>query len=142
MATILVIDDNESWREYMRYMFVNYTVEGAETGEEGISLYARLAQAGKRPSIVLMDIMLGGMCGFEAAKRIKDIDANANILMMSFYPNFADGMGCFDVMLKKELNADTVLDFLKRENIDYEPKNVSCKSLIEKVKEIIINAPL
>ena len=66
--TILVIEDNEDNRRIMRDLLTSngYEVIEAVTGEEGIT-----AAETYRPNLILMDVQLPGMNGYEAAQRIK-----------------------------------------------------------------------
>jgi len=66
--TILMIEDNEDNRRIMRDLLMSngYEVIEAVTGEEGIT-----AAETYRPNLILMDVQLPGMNGYEAAQRIK-----------------------------------------------------------------------
>ena len=50
----------------------------AETGAEAVKLYREL-----RPSVVTMDIVMPDMSGIDAVKKIKEIDPNARIVVVS-----------------------------------------------------------
>ncbi len=65
---ILVIEDHEENRRILRDLLTsaNYEIIEAVTGEEGI----RLAEA-QRPDLILMDIQLPGINGYDATRRIK-----------------------------------------------------------------------
>jgi len=66
--TILVIDDIEDNRRILRDLLTTggYEVIEAETGEAGV---AAAQQA--RPDLILMDIQLPGIDGYDATRRIK-----------------------------------------------------------------------
>jgi two-component system cell cycle response regulator DivK len=73
---ILIIEDTEDNRTILRDLFesVGYTVLEATNGEDGIASAER-----EHPDIILMDIQLPVLDGYEATRRIKAIPALAGI---------------------------------------------------------------
>jgi len=78
---ILIVDD----AAFMRMMIKNiltkngFEVVGeASNGAEAVELYKKL-----KPDLVTMDITMPEMDGIEALKKIKEIDPNAKVIMVS-----------------------------------------------------------
>jgi two-component system cell cycle response regulator DivK len=65
---ILVVEDHEDNRQILRDLLGNagYDMVEAETGEDGLT-----AAASQRPDLILMDIQLPGIDGYETTRRLK-----------------------------------------------------------------------
>lgn len=81
MANIMLVDDAAFMRQSLLRIVsaAGHTVVGeAGNGAEGIEQYQIC-----KPDIVLMDITMPDMDGIEATQKIKAIDPNAKIIMVS-----------------------------------------------------------
>lgn len=102
--TILVVEDHEDNRRIMYDLFSSfgYRVIEAHTGVEGVS-----AALNFRPDLILMDIQLPGIDGYEATRRIKSIPelTSIPIIAVTSYALSGDdqkafAVGCDDYVAK------------------------------------------
>lgn len=99
---ILVVDDEAAMRESLMdwLMEDDYEVSAASSGEEAISIVQD-----KDFEVVLLDLKMPGMDGLETMKRIKEINPEIEIIMMTAYATVdtavqAMKVGAFDYMVK------------------------------------------
>lgn len=78
--TILVVEDEESIRKFVKINLERsgFTVFEAPTGEEGVEIAAR-----EEIDIVVLDVMLPGMDGFEVCKTLRDNYPSLGIIMLT-----------------------------------------------------------
>jgi DNA-binding response OmpR family regulator len=96
VAMVLLVEDDPSVREGLGLALrrQGHEVRAAETGEEGV---ARLRES--RPDIVVLDIMLPGIDGFETCRRMR---AHAEVPIIMLTARGDD----FDVVAGLEAGAD------------------------------------
>jgi two-component system, cell cycle response regulator DivK len=92
---ILVVEDQEDNRRIMRDLLtsVDYEVMEAATGEDGVT-----AAETHRPDLILMDIQLPGLDGYEATRQIKanpDL-AHIPIIVVTSYALSGDDVKAFE----------------------------------------------
>ncbi|MFH1349436.1 MAG: response regulator [Pseudomonadota bacterium] len=77
---ILVIDDEKPTLNMFQLFLgaYGYTVLTAEDGEDGLAIFKK-----ERPPIVITDIKMPGMDGLEVLKRIKEIDPDAEVIVIT-----------------------------------------------------------
>lgn len=76
LAQILIVDDNADDLALlaMHLRRANYIVIEAETGENCLTLLSQL-----KPDLILLDVMMPGLSGYETCQRIKAIPSMADI---------------------------------------------------------------
>lgn len=76
MKRILIVEDNEKNMYLMSFILSKkgYEIIKAETGKKGVELAIK-----EKPDLILMDIMLPDIDGYEATKRIRDCAAVSTI---------------------------------------------------------------
>ncbi len=80
MARILIVEDEASIRLPLEYILrqEGHQVAWAESGEEGLRLAERL-----QPELVLLDLMLPGLDGFEVLQQLKAWPKPPRVLILS-----------------------------------------------------------
>ncbi len=76
--TVLVVDDEEVIRDYFTRTLMEYKVLTAASGEEALDIVKK-----DRPNLVLLDIRMPGIDGIETLRRIKEIDREIVVIMLS-----------------------------------------------------------
>ena len=84
--SVLVVDDDETNRIVLESMLQRdgHTVYSAKDGREAVSLYDA-----KRPDLILMDIMMPRMDGYEATRKIKAL-AGSHFIPVTFLTALTD----------------------------------------------------
>ena len=102
MSTILIIDDDDQLRQSFEKLLTEegYDVQSAPSGEAGRKLVLE-----KLPDLVILDMRLPGMNGFETFKSIHEIEPKLPVIIMTAYGTTeiaieATKMGAFDYILK------------------------------------------
>jgi len=80
-ATALVVDDDpdtvEMFSDYLENKGVN-VIGKAKDGKEGFELYKKL-----KPDVIFLDVIMPNYDGFYTLKKIREIDADAKIIMVT-----------------------------------------------------------
>lgn len=102
MVNILLVDDNEKIRKLMEIYLKQegYHVLQAENGEKALEVLAET-----KADLVIADIMMPEMDGYELTKELRDAQFNMPILMVTAKDTFNDkktgfGLGADDYMTK------------------------------------------
>ena len=106
---ILLVDDEAGIRNVLEISLtdIGYRVRAARNGEEALTLYKRYA-----PDIVITDIKMPGMDGIELLSRIKQINPETEVIMIT-------GHGDIDLAIKS----------LKLEATDFVTKPINDEAL-------------
>lgn len=110
MAKILVADDEPSLVSALGIILTGagYTFFGACDGREALEKFAR-----EKPDLVVLDIVMPHLDGFEACERIRAIDPDVPILMLSAKGDIVDKKIGFragaDDYLTKPFNEEEIL---------------------------------
>ncbi|MCI1579120.1 MAG: response regulator transcription factor [Clostridium beijerinckii] len=130
METILVVEDELSIRSFicLNLRKKKYEVLEAENGEEALSIFNN-----RKIDIVLLDLMLPGIDGFEVCQKIRDISQSVGIIMLTARSQEEDRVkglveGADDYLLKPfsmvELEA-RIISLARRLNHVYSKKESS-----------------
>ncbi|WP_020676613.1 sigma-54-dependent transcriptional regulator [Geopsychrobacter electrodiphilus] len=99
---ILIIDDDVSLRRVVEFTLeqAGYQVLSAGTGDEGLALFQR-----HRPPMVITDVQMPGISGYEVLEKIKSLEADALVLMMTAFSSVENAveaikMGAHDYVTK------------------------------------------
>ena len=116
---VLVVEDQEDNMQIMDDMVssAGYEVIKAVTGDEGVAM-----AESHTPDLILMDVMLPGLDGYEATRRIKDNAALRHIPVIAITSYALDG----EESSAEEAGCDA-----------YFSKPVSPRVLLAKVREYI-----
>ena len=116
---ILVVEDQEDNRQIIRDMLsaTDYQITEAENGEEALAAVAK-----QRPDLILMDIQMPIMDGYEATRRIKADPALCAIPIIAITSYALSG----DEQKARAAGCD-----------DYVPKPYSPRQLLAKIRQYL-----
>jgi DNA-binding NtrC family response regulator len=114
--TVLVVEDDEDligiYKEILELH--EFDVETASNGEEGVKKFKEF-----NPSLVIMDGDMPILDGYQAFKQIKEVDKNANVIIITGFSEFepksqeAIKEGLIKV-ISKPLGVDELLELAKK----------------------------
>ncbi|MBI5184847.1 MAG: sigma-54-dependent Fis family transcriptional regulator [Nitrospinae bacterium] len=118
LDAILVIDDDDLWRDAMMDLINgnNFSAIGACRAREGLG-YLR---SQNNISMVIHDLKLPDVKGFEALEAIKDINSDMPVVMLSAHGN-----------------APSIVECMKRDAYDFIEKGGDLNNILAAVKRVI-----
>lgn len=110
---VLLVEDEEKLSSLLKNAigdeFRSFLI--AKDGVEGMKMYQKLS-----PDIIITDIMMPNKTGLDMAKEIKEIDQNANIIILSAHSEVEKLLTAIDVgVIKyfiKPFDPDELLDYI------------------------------
>ena len=117
--TVWIIDDDQSMRWVLEKTLVNngYRVTAFESGSVALASFKR-ADIENRPNLIVTDVRMPGINGFELLKQIKNISPDTPIIVMTAYTDLdttvqAFHEGAFEY-LPKPFDIDDALELVAR----------------------------
>ena len=117
--SIWVIDDDQSMRWVLTKTLTNngYRVTAFESGSVALASFKR-ADAGERPDLIITDVRMPGINGFELLKQIKNFSPHTPIIVMTAYTDLdttvqAFHEGAFEY-LPKPFDIDDAIELVAR----------------------------
>lgn len=120
---ILIVDDEVDLLDILAYNLTKsgYEIDSATSGKEAIEL---IKESSTKYSLILLDVMMGDLNGFETAERIKKMGCTTPIIFLTALDSEGDLLKGFSV------GAD-----------DYISKPFSVKEVVARAKAVIARTP-
>jgi len=107
---VMIVDDEKGIREALKQVleYEEIEVQACASGHEAIRVYTEF-----KPHLVFLDVKMEGMDGLETLKRVRELDAQAQVVMISGHGTIqtaveATQLGAYD-FLEKPLDTDRIL---------------------------------
>jgi len=113
-GNILVVDDDESLTSTYKIILeeVGFRVDVATTGLQALEMVTENTYR-----VAIIDIMLPDMSGAGVARRLREEDEWARIIIVTGYPDLAESIGALDIgveeILIKPIGRDELLSSLR-----------------------------
>jgi len=117
--TVWIIDDDQSMRWVLEKTLVNngYRVSAFESASVALSSFKRAADA-ERPDLMITDVRMPGINGFELLKQIKNVSPQTPIIVMTAYTDLDTTVQAFEdgafEYLPKPFDIDEALELVAR----------------------------
>ncbi len=137
---VMIVDDEKGIREALKQVleYEEIEVQACASGHEAIRVYPDF-----KPHLVFLDVKMEGMDGLETLKRVRELDAEAQIVMISGHGTIqtaveATQLGAYD-FLEKPLDTDRILLTLRNalQHVVLINENVRLKQEVRAQYEIV-----
>ena len=137
---VLVVDDEKGVREALKQVleFEDLEVQTCASGFDAVQAYGEF-----RPHLVFLDVKMQGLDGLEVLRRLRELDAQAQVVMISGHGTIetaveATQLGAYD-FLEKPLDTDRILLTLRNalQHVDLSVENVRLRAEVEAQYEIV-----
>jgi len=137
---VLVVDDEKGIREALQQLleYERIEVRTGATGAEALTLYEEF-----RPHLVFLDVKMQGMDGIETLKRLRELDHQAQVVMISGHGTIQTAVeatqhGAYD-FLEKPLDTDRVLLTLRNalQHVELASENLRLRAVVHAEYEIV-----
>jgi len=136
----MIVDDEKGIREALKQVleYEEIEVQACASGHEAIRVYPDF-----KPHLVFLDVKMEGMDGLETLKRVRELDPEAQVVMISGHGTIqtaveATQLGAYD-FLEKPLDTDRILLTLRNalQHVVLVNENVRLKQEVRAQYEIV-----
>jgi len=136
----MIVDDEKGIREALKQVleYEEIEVQACASGHEAIRVYPDF-----KPHLVFLDVKMEGMDGLETLKRVRELDPEAQVVMISGHGTIqtaveATQLGAYD-FLEKPLDTDRILLTLRNalQHVVLVTENVRLKQEVRAQYEIV-----
>ena len=137
---VMIVDDEKGIREALKQVleYEEIEVQACASGHEAIRVYPDF-----KPHLVFLDVKMEGMDGLETLKRVRELDPEAQVVMISGHGTIqtaveATQLGAYD-FLEKPLDTDRILLTLRNalQHVVLVNENVRLKQEVRAQYEIV-----
>ena len=137
---VMIVDDEKGIREALKQVleYEEIEVQVCASGHEAIRNYPEF-----KPHLVFLDVKMEGMDGLETLKRVRELDPEAQVVMISGHGTIqtaveATQLGAYD-FLEKPLDTDRILLTLRNalQHVGLVSENVRLKQEVRAQYEIV-----
>ena len=120
MRKILIVDDEIDVCDFVKHFFEerNFQTFTALSGEEALRILKK-----EKPDMVLLDIRMKKMDGIETLKKLREIDKDVKVIMVTAVDDHDKVEACNKLGVSKYVTKPLVLEELERTVCSYTKKD-------------------